>query len=188
MTNWKSMFFRLVELARPEKTVNDEAEIIGWASHEDGQHYPIHAAQGGGGSSGASSGGGHSGGGKSSQSSGGGGKMSSGGGEKMKFEKLKPKNEITGGSEKQKKWAEDIRNSFYNVQNTYIEQYVNQLNDPDIPKTEAGRNFMKKEIEHRKAMVEAFEKASKGKSAKWYIDNRGSFKMASNPEFIEGLG
>lgn len=52
MTDWKSMFFRLVELARPEKTVNDEAEIIGWATHEDGQHYPIHAAQGGGGSSG----------------------------------------------------------------------------------------------------------------------------------------
>lgn len=51
MTNWKSMFFRLVDLARPEKTVNDEAEIIGWATHEDGQHYPIHAAQGGGGSS-----------------------------------------------------------------------------------------------------------------------------------------
>ena len=48
MTNWKSMFFRLVELTRPEKTVNDEAEIIGWATHEDGQHYPIHAAQGGG--------------------------------------------------------------------------------------------------------------------------------------------
>lgn len=51
MIDWKSMFFRLVELARSEKTVNDEAEIIGWATHEDGQHYPIHAAQGGGGSS-----------------------------------------------------------------------------------------------------------------------------------------
>lgn len=66
MTNWKSMFFRLVELARPEKTVNDETEIIGWATHEDGQHYPIHAAQGGGGLSGASSGGGKSSGGGSS--------------------------------------------------------------------------------------------------------------------------
>lgn len=30
-------------------TIKDEAEIIGWASHEDGQHYPIHAAQGNGG-------------------------------------------------------------------------------------------------------------------------------------------
>lgn len=55
MTNWKSMFFRLVDLVRPRKTVNDEAEIIGWATHENGQHYPIHAAQGGGG--GSSSGG-----------------------------------------------------------------------------------------------------------------------------------
>ena len=35
------------------KTINDEGEIIGWATHEDGQHYPIHAAQGGGGSSSA---------------------------------------------------------------------------------------------------------------------------------------
>ena len=184
MTNWKSMFFRLVELTLPEKTVNDEAEIIGWATHEDGQHYPIHAAQGGGGgSSGASSGGGKS----SSQSSGGSGKMSSGGGGKVKFEKLKPNNEIAGGSEKQKKWAEDIRNGFYNTQNTYIEQYVNQLNDPDIPKTETAKNFMLKEIEQRKALVKSFEKASKGKPAKWYIDNRGSFRT-SNPEFIEGLG
>jgi len=49
MTDWKSMFFRLVELARPEKIVNDEAEIIGWATNEAGQHYPIHAAGGGGG-------------------------------------------------------------------------------------------------------------------------------------------
>ena len=80
MTNWKSMFFRLVELARPGKTVNDEAEIIGWATHEDGQHYPIHAAaSGGGGSSGASSGGGKSsGGGGSSKSEGGSGKKSFG--------------------------------------------------------------------------------------------------------------
>lgn len=69
MTNWKSMFFRLVELARPGKTVNDEAEIIGWATHEDGQHYPIHAAQGGGGSSGASSGGGKSSSGKNTSGS-----------------------------------------------------------------------------------------------------------------------
>lgn len=73
MTDWKSMFFRLVKLSRPEKTVNDEAEIIGWATHEDGQHYPIHAAGGGGGgSSGASSGGGKS-------SSGGGSSKSEGG-------------------------------------------------------------------------------------------------------------
>ena len=70
MTNWKSMFFRLVDLSRPEKTVNDEAEIIGWATHEDGQHYPIHAPQGGGGgSSSASSGGGKSSGGSSPNSS-----------------------------------------------------------------------------------------------------------------------
>ena len=60
MTDWKSMFFRLVELGRPEKTVNDEAEIIGWATHEDGQHYPIHAAQGGGGGSSSAGGGGKS--------------------------------------------------------------------------------------------------------------------------------
>ena len=60
MTDWKSMFFRLVELSRPEKIVNDEGEIIGWATHEDGQHYPIHAAQGGSGSSNASSSGGKS--------------------------------------------------------------------------------------------------------------------------------
>lgn len=99
MTNWKSMFFRLVELARPEKTVNDEAEIIGWATHEDGQHYPIHAAQGGGGSLGASSGGGSYGGEKSSQSSGGSGTMSSGGGG-MKW---------SNGTEKQQKYAEKLK-------------------------------------------------------------------------------
>lgn len=49
MADWKRLFFQLVNLARAEKMITDEAEIIGWATHEDGQHYPIHAAEGGGG-------------------------------------------------------------------------------------------------------------------------------------------
>lgn len=59
---------------RRRKLALDEGEIIGWATHEDGQHYPIHAAQGGGGSSGALIGGGKSSGG----GSGGSGKKSFG--------------------------------------------------------------------------------------------------------------
>ncbi len=32
-------------------TAKDEGDIVGWATTEEGQHYPIHAAQGGGGAS-----------------------------------------------------------------------------------------------------------------------------------------
>lgn len=64
MINYKRVLLALMRGAnRRRKLALDEGEIIGWATHEDGQHYPIHAAQGGGGgSSGASNGGGSSGG------------------------------------------------------------------------------------------------------------------------------
>ena len=67
MTDHKRVLIVLMRGAnRRRKLALDEGEIIGWATHEDGQHYPIHAAQGGGGgSSGASSGGGKSSGGGS---------------------------------------------------------------------------------------------------------------------------
>lgn len=51
MADWKSLFFRLVNLARAEKLITDEGDIVGWATNESGEHYPIHAPTGGGGSS-----------------------------------------------------------------------------------------------------------------------------------------
>ena len=44
----------LIKLARGwmkrqrAKMAQDEGDIIAWATHEDGEHYPIHAATGGG--------------------------------------------------------------------------------------------------------------------------------------------
>ena len=51
MADWKILFFRLVNLARAEKLIIDEGDIVGWATNESGEHYPIHAPTGGGGSS-----------------------------------------------------------------------------------------------------------------------------------------
>ena len=54
MINYKRVLFALARGAlRRRQMATDDGEIIGWATHEDGQHYPIHAAQGGGGSSGS---------------------------------------------------------------------------------------------------------------------------------------
>ena len=47
---WKRLFFQLVDVVQKEYAM-DEGEIVGWATHEDGQHYPIHAPTGGGGKS-----------------------------------------------------------------------------------------------------------------------------------------
>lgn len=166
MIDYKRVLLALMRGAnRRRKLALDEGEIIGWATHEDGQHYPIHAAQGGGGSSSASSGGGSSGGRKSSQSSGGSGKMSSGGGGMNKDYRVKS-NEITQGSEKQISWAKSIQNDFVETVNSNIKQ---------INEREAANGFYPDADEQRtawKLLGETFQEKSKGKPASWYIDNR----------------
>ena len=71
MIDYKRVLLALMRGAnRRRKLALDEGEIIGWATNESGEHYPIHAAQGGGGgSSGASSGGGKSSSGKNTSGS-----------------------------------------------------------------------------------------------------------------------
>ena len=51
MIDYKRALLALIRGAnRRRKLALDEGEIIGWATNESGEHYPIHAAQGGGGS------------------------------------------------------------------------------------------------------------------------------------------
>ena len=106
MIDYKRALIILVRNAMKRRIVKDEGEIIGWATNEDGQHYPIHAPQGGGGGS-SSAGGGKSSGKSASKGANGSGetKKSAPGSMKIMKEALgwhKPENETD------KKYPKDL--------------------------------------------------------------------------------
>ena len=55
MIDYKRVIVALMRGAmRRRQMANDEGAIVGWATNESGEHYPIHEATGGGGKSTAS--------------------------------------------------------------------------------------------------------------------------------------
>lgn len=57
MIDYKKILIALMRGAmRRRQMTNDEGAIVGWATNESGEHYPIHEATGGGGKSTASGG------------------------------------------------------------------------------------------------------------------------------------
>lgn len=151
MIDYKRALIILVRNAMKRRIVKDEGEIIGWATNEDGQHYPIHAPQGNGSKSSRNE--------KSSSNSGGGSKIPSGGGGKMDW---------SDGSEKQQKWAERIKKDKIDAVGGHFDEISHLPQMEKQAKTQAEKEItaytkelkekMLGDLENKKSAVEWIDK------------------------------